>query len=223
MMISNTEGQQSFLWILPANSLFFSCCFPRQCFDICKPTYKSRGSPTGVLLLYSASKWRHLTSYCPLPLVLSMGKWFPCSFQPRSLLQLWIRCHQMPSPTVPSDWRHLLTPYLGHCSFCVLSHSVVSSSFDPMDCSPLGSFVHRDSPEEPKNTGVSCHALLQGIFPTQWSNPHLLHWQANSLPLAPPENSNTSQVSMLIIPLCPPTQFYNNFTPLITRWPRVDL
>ena len=26
-----------------------------------------------------------------------------------------------------------------------------------------------------KNTGVGCHALFQGIFPTQGSNPHLLH------------------------------------------------
>ena len=25
------------------------------------------------------------------------------------------------------------------------------------------------------NTGVGCHFLLQGIFPTQGSNPHLLH------------------------------------------------
>ena len=24
---------------------------------------------------------------------------------------------------------------------------------------------------------MGCHALLQGIFPTQGSNPHLLHWQ----------------------------------------------
>ena len=32
-----------------------------------------------------------------------------------------------------------------------------------------------------------CHFLLQGIFLTQGSNPgllHLLHWQANSLPLS---------------------------------------
>ena len=37
-----------------------------------------------------------------------------------------------------------------------------------------------------KNTGVGCRALLQGIFLTQGSNPHLfrlLHWQADSLPL----------------------------------------
>ena len=44
---------------------------------------------------------------------------------------------------------------------------------DPMDCSPPGSSVHGDSPG--KNTGVGCHALLQGIVPIQGSNPHLLY------------------------------------------------
>ena len=44
---------------------------------------------------------------------------------------------------------------------------------DPMDCSPPGSSVHRDSPD--KNTGVGCHALLQGIFLPQRSNLGLLH------------------------------------------------
>ena len=34
-----------------------------------------------------------------------------------------------------------------------------------MDCSPSGSSVHGDSPG--KDTGVGCHAPLQGIFPTQ--------------------------------------------------------
>ena len=43
----------------------------------------------------------------------------------------------------------------------------------PVDCFPPGSFVHEDSPG--KNTGVDCHAFLQGIFPTQGSNPRLLH------------------------------------------------
>ena len=44
-----------------------------------------------------------------------------------------------------------------------------------------------DSPG--KNTGVSCHALLWGIFLIQGSKLcllHLLHWPAVSLPLAPP-------------------------------------
>ena len=42
-----------------------------------------------------------------------------------------------------------------------------------MDCSLPGSSVHGDSPG--KNTGVGCHALLQGIFPTQGLNPGLPH------------------------------------------------
>ena len=60
---------------------------------------------------------------------------------------------------------------------------------DPVECSPLGSSVHGDSPG--KNPGVGCPALLQWIFLTQGLNPHLLHlwhWQAGSLPLLPPEN-----------------------------------
>ena len=40
-----------------------------------------------------------------------------------------------------------------------------------MDCSPPGSSVHGDSPG--KNTRVGCHALLQGIFLIQGSNPGL--------------------------------------------------
>ena len=51
--------------------------------------------------------------------------------------------------------------------------------YNPVDCSlPPG-----------KNTGVGCH-FLQGIFPTQDLNLSLLclpHWQADSLPAAPPQ------------------------------------
>ena len=40
-----------------------------------------------------------------------------------------------------------------------------------------------------KNAGVRCPVLLQGIFPTQGSNPHLLcllYWHVSSSPLVPP-------------------------------------
>ena len=40
-----------------------------------------------------------------------------------------------------------------------------------------------------KNTGVGCHFLLEGIFPTQGLNPSLLcllPWQEGSLALVPP-------------------------------------
>ena len=47
---------------------------------------------------------------------------------------------------------------------------------NPVDCSLPGSSVHGDSPG--KNTGVGCHALLQGIFLSQGSNPSLLRLPA---------------------------------------------
>ena len=58
---------------------------------------------------------------------------------------------------------------------------------DPVDCSPRGSSVHGIYPG--KNTGVGCHSLLQGVFPTQGLNSPLLcllHWQAASLTPARP-------------------------------------
>ena len=72
---------------------------------------------------------------------------------------------------------------------CLVSQSCPTLC-NPMDCSLPGSSVHGDSPG--KITGVGCHALLQGTFPTQGSNPSLLpllHWQVGSLPLVPPGES----------------------------------
>ena len=57
---------------------------------------------------------------------------------------------------------------------------------DPMDYSRQASLSTVFSS---KNTAVGCHFLLQGIFPIQGQNPHLLcllHWQVSSLPLALP-------------------------------------
>ena len=65
--------------------------------------------------------------------------------------------------------------------------SVVSDSVRPYGLQPTRLLCPWGSPG--RNAGVGCQALLQGIFPTQGSNPHLLcllHWQAGSLPLAPP-------------------------------------
>ena len=65
--------------------------------------------------------------------------------------------------------------------------SVVSNSVWPYGLCPTRLLWPWNSPG--KNTGVGCRVLLQGIFPTHGLNPHLLslmHWQAGSLPLAPP-------------------------------------
>ena len=64
---------------------------------------------------------------------------------------------------------------------CVPSHSVVSHS-ETQGLEPGGLLCPWDFPG--KNTGVGCHFLLQGIFPTQGSNPNLLHWQVDYLPLS---------------------------------------
>ena len=71
---------------------------------------------------------------------------------------------------------------------CVLSHSEVKSlsrvqlfvtPWTVAFQAPLSMGFSR------QQTGMGCHFLLQGIFPTQGSNPCLLcllHWQAGSLP-----------------------------------------
>ena len=68
----------------------------------------------------------------------------------------------------------------------VCACSVMSISLQPMDCILPGSCGPWNFPG--KNTWVGCHFLLQGIFPTQGSNPrllHLLHWQADFTPVSP--------------------------------------
>ena len=67
---------------------------------------------------------------------------------------------------------------------CVLSCSAVSDSLRPRGLHPAGLLCLWNFPG--KDTGAWCHLLLQGIFPTQGSNPCLLHWQVASLSLAPP-------------------------------------
>ena len=68
-----------------------------------------------------------------------------------------------------------------------------------------------------KNTGVGRHALLQGIFPTQGLNPHLLclfYWQAGSLPLVWPGKSlgcwNHASISQHMEPTQPPLLLYKS-------------
>ena len=56
-----------------------------------------------------------------------------------------------------------------------VSHSVVSDSLRPHGLSPTRLLCPWDSPG--KNTGMGCHSLLQGIFPTQGLNPGLLHYR----------------------------------------------
>ena len=84
-------------------------------------------------------------------------------------------------------WLHhnFLCVCLSFRLWCAQPFSVVSDSFWPHGPQPARLLCPWDSPG--KNTGVGCYALLQGSFPTQGSNPcllHLLHCRPNSLPLS---------------------------------------
>ena len=60
---------------------------------------------------------------------------------------------------------------------------------------PLGSCVHGDS--SGKNTGLGCHALLPGIFPTEALNLRSLSLQEESLLSEPPGKSKNGRVGNL--------------------------
>ena len=104
---------------------------------------------------------------------------------------LWRRIWSLPNST----WLYLplyiycegraLCQILSESKLCaVLCCSVVSDFLGPHGLWPTRNPCEWNSPG--KNTRVGCHFLLQGFFPAQGWNPHLLHllhWQIDSLPL----------------------------------------
>ena len=98
-------------------------------------------------------------------------------------------CH--PEKTLTSarliNKKSITWSYVGE-EFCGCFYLVTKSCptlSNTMNCSPPGFSVHRVIPG--KSSGVGCHFLLQGTLLTQGWNLHLLHWQADSLPLSPRE------------------------------------
>ena len=92
------------------------------------------------------------------------------------------------------------TQHLTKCKSCSVRKNVCLAAqssltlWDPMDCSPPGLSVHGDSPS--KNTGVGCHTLLQGIFPTQ-GEPRSPRLQVDSLLAEPPGKPKNTGVGSL--------------------------
>ena len=69
---------------------------------------------------------------------------------------------------------------------CVHALSHVQLFENPWTIAPIALQAHLSRNLPDRNTGASCLFLLQGIFPTQGSNPWLLsilNWQMDSLPL----------------------------------------
>ena len=79
----------------------------------------------------------------------------------------------------------------------LFSRSVVSDSLGTHGLQPARLLCPREFLG--KDTGMGCHYLLQGIFPTQGSNLRLLHWQVDSLPLSHPASHELDGRCLLAI------------------------
>ena len=104
------------------------------------------------------------------------------------LLPLWLQPEQL-----------LCCAYSDCC--CYLVTRLFLTLLQMHGLQPTRLFCSWDFPG--KNTGVGCHFILQGIFPIQGLNPHLLHWQTDSLPLG-------HQGSLLGSP--PPQKIWDNLS-----------
>ena len=105
----------------------------------------------------------------------------------------------------------------------------MSDSLRPRGLKPTKLLCPWDFPG--KNTGVGCHFLLWGVFPTQGSNPGLLHWQVDSLlhshQGSPTEAIELSSMNVHILALFPhlcflPWLFLSSST-LYPKHPRLSL
>ena len=132
-------------------------------------------------------------------------------------------CSKMLSVIIKDGYLHwfYLQNTLGVCTFlsvfttttvtfhmCVLIAWSCPTICDSMNYSPPGLSVHA------KNTGVGSHSFLQWTFPTQRSNPGLLHWQVDSSLSEPPQMSCNS---------LQPGQHSSSFDLLSTFWDWPDI
>ena len=87
------------------------------------------------------------------------------------------KCSFSTFPTIWPDWSFQIVNVIKSFACCSLTH--VRLFCNPHGLQPTRLFCPWNF--RSKNTGVGCHFLFQGVFPTQGWNLHLLHWQADSL------------------------------------------
>ena len=118
---------------------------------------------------------------------------------------------------------HTIITFMYTCSVA----SVLSNSLWPYGLQPARFLCPRDSPG--KNTGVDCHALLQGIFLTQGSNPSLLCLldcllKLMSIELVMSFNHLTLCHPLLLLPsVFPSIKVFSKESALCIRWPRTGV
>ena len=95
----------------------------------------------------------------------------------------------------------------------VLSHSVLPTLCDPINCSPPASSVYGDSPG--KNTGVSCHVLLcRGQLDKQgfWKRDMAREWETRHKNSEKSEDQGTNTASKVKVLKVNPSQLYYTFS-----------
>ena len=132
-------------------------------------------------------------SKCLCFLTICLG-WLQLFFSRRLI---YSRCHTGTPKYLRRDrWSELFS----------LHENAWSCLCDPMDCSLPGSSVHE----------MGCHFFLQGIFPTQGSNPsflQLLHLQTDALSLSHLGRLSEKQVNSFST---------KSLTELVRPWPRAE-
>ena len=99
-----------------------------------------------------------------------------------------------------------------------VSHSVVSNSLQPPWTEARQTPCPWDSPD--KNTGVGCHGLLQGIFPTQGSNPGLPHCRWILYRLSHQRSPDNKHPHPFLSPshTLPPSVLFQESGPEVSGW-----
>ena len=101
------------------------------------------------------------------------------------------------------------------CLLHCLSHYVTSSSQScPILCDPQSARLLCLWNSPGRNTGVGCQFLLQGIFPTQGSNPGLPHCGQTLYCLSYRALSPANMMNMK----CPWAQVFQSLPKVTTRW-----
>ena len=95
----------------------------------------------------------------------------------------------LPLPVRPQSYQVRMPPLWPRFTFCMCVYAQLSLTlFNPMDCSLLGSTVHRIL--QARILKWVAIPFSREVFPTQGWNLGLLYWQANSLLLSHPFNLN---------------------------------
>ena len=80
----------------------------------------------------------------------------------------WIFLNSVSEPFLAPEYPFVHLIPIPSSLLCVLVAQLCPTLCNLIDCSSPGSSVH--GIVQARNTGVGCHALLQGIFPTQGLN-----------------------------------------------------